>query len=312
MIPRESAIRITSDSFPNGPEELAKALSVIVSASPLVGVEGWCLRGVNTIVRVNSSSTKTRQRFTLAHELAHLILGTEPDVASEPFRSAVREEREADQLASEFLIPDSHLKSYLQDRLPVDAKTIARLANTANVSPLMAACRVVNAAGKLGLKNAAAVFFKGGVEQWRYSNGLQLGDEIAQLLWRDAVEQSPNLVRINSDDGNTLVGSIIDAQVYQVLLMQLLPEDEAKQESYDEKLGRLARFVFAGDYSFQQSVAASLGTVKRRCEGQSLSQAFAYFMKNYPGVKYKGDNSKSLQSERGQEYIRLYLQRWFN
>lgn len=43
MIHRESAIRITSDSFPNGPEELAKALSVIVSASPLVGVDHYTL-----------------------------------------------------------------------------------------------------------------------------------------------------------------------------------------------------------------------------------------------------------------------------
>lgn len=159
MISRTAAIRITSDSFPLGPEALAKELSVKVVASKLAGVEGWCLRGSNTIIRLNSGSTKHRQRFTLAHELAHLVLGSEPDVATEPFRSNRQEERDADQLASEFLIPDGKLTEYLRDKSPVDAKTLTRLARAAKVSPVMAACRVVNATDRLGLQNAAVVFF---------------------------------------------------------------------------------------------------------------------------------------------------------
>lgn len=182
MISREVAIGITSANFPHGPEELARHLQVEILASPLVGVEGWCIRGLKTIVRLNSSSSKYRQRFTLSHELAHLVLGTEPDIAMEPFRSNRREEREADQLASEFLIPDARLKSHLCGHLPVDAKILTRLAKAARVSPVMAACRVVSATHELGLQNAAVVFFIDGREQWRYSQGLRFDENAASAL----------------------------------------------------------------------------------------------------------------------------------
>lgn len=159
MISRKEALRITASSFPNGPEELAKRLDVEFFASPMVGVEGWCIRGVRSVIRVNSSSSKSRQRFTLSHELAHLVLGTEPDIATEPFRSDRSEERDADQLASEILIPDVELARHLGAQLPIDAKSLKRLSNIAKVSPVMAACRVVSATQQLGLQNAAVVFF---------------------------------------------------------------------------------------------------------------------------------------------------------
>lgn len=77
--------------------------------SPLNGVEGWCIRGPTTIVRLSQNSSEVRRRFTLAHELAHLVLGTDPDIALEPFRSDRLEEREADRLAAECLIPSIRL-----------------------------------------------------------------------------------------------------------------------------------------------------------------------------------------------------------
>lgn len=311
MISRKLALRITSENFPNGPEKLAEHLSVEVTTSPLVGVEGWCVRGVKTIVRLNSSSSKFRQRFTLAHELAHLVLGTEPDIATEPFRSDRQEERDADQLASIFLIPDAQLQTFVAHQLPIDAKILTRLAKAANVSPVMAACRVVNATKELGLKNAAVVFFVNGIEQWRYSHGLQFEKDEATSLLHDAVTNRPNLVREKNHDGNVIVGSIIDAQVYQVLLVQLLPESDAEQETYEEKLGKLANKVFGDDQSFRQSIAASLGIVKNKCAGKTLREAFEFFMKNYPGVKYTGLKASILQSQHGQEYIMLYLQKWF-
>lgn len=311
MISCEAALRITAEHFPRGPEELASRLGIEVEASRLVGVEGWCIRGDTTIIRVNSSSSKSRQRFTLSHELAHLVLGTEPDFAMEPFQSDRVEEREADKLASEFLIPDEQLKGHLRDHLPIDAKTLQRLARAAKVSPVMVACRVVSAADELSLKNAAVVFFIDGREQWRYSHGLQFDEDEAGSLLRAALDCQPNLVREKNHDGNIIVGSIIDAQVYHVLLIQLLSEDEATQETYEERMRSLATEVFGTDHSFRQSVAASLGTIKNKCAGQSLDDAFNYFVQHYLGVKYAGSRGRSLQSSPGREYVRLYLQRWF-
>lgn len=311
MISREAALRITAEHFPSGPEELASRLGIEVEASALVGVEGWCIRSANPLIRVNSSSPKSRQRFTLSHELAHLILGSEPDVATEPFKSDRAEEREADKLASEFLIPNEQLKGHLCDRLPIDARTLERLARAARVSPVMVACRVVSATDELRLKNAAVVFFIDGREQWRFSRGLQFDENGATSLLIAALDCQPHLVRENNHDGNIIVGSIIDAQVYQVLLIQLLSRDEATQETYEERMRSLAAEVFGTDHSFRQSVAGSLGTIKKKCAGQSLDDALNYFMQHYPGVKYTDSKGRSLQSPSGREYVRLFLQRWF-
>ena len=311
MISRTTAIRITTKNFPKGPEALAKHLGVVVRAAALEGVEGWCVLGPTTVIRVNSKSTLSRQRFTLAHELAHLVLGTEPDIASEPFRSNRKEERDADQLASEFLIPNEQLHAYLSDKLPVDAKTLGRLAKAANVSPVMAACRVVNATDELDLQNAAVVFFVDGREQWRYSHGLEFDERDAQRLFRLAMKHKPQLVREDNQDGNVAVGSIIDAQAYQVLLIQLLPEDQASKETVEEQVSRLAKKVFGDDLSFRQSVAAVLGSIKTKCSGQNLDDVCQFFFRQYVGPKYTGTNASALRSQSGREYVRLHLQRWF-
>ena len=312
MISRAKAIEICAENFPNGPEQLAAHLNVTVGRSPLQGVEGWCVRGVRTVIRINSASSTSRQRFTLAHELAHLVLGTEPDIAIEPFRSNNREERDADQLASEFLIPTDELSRHVRNELPIDARTLERLAKTANVSPVMAACRVVNATDELGLQNAAVVFFVDGSERWRYSHGLTFDEQSAAELLSEALANKPNPVRENNRDGNVIVGSIIDAQVYQVLLIQLLSEDTASQKTREERIGALAEHLFGDEQSFRQSVAASLGIVKQKCHGQSLAQAVAHFESNYLGRKYTGVREAKLRSASGRRYVRLYLERWFS
>ncbi len=279
--------------------------------SPLNGVEGWCIRGPTTIVRLNQNSSEFRRRFTLAHELAHLVLGTDPDVAFEPFRSDRAEEREADQLASEFLIPDGELTNRFYSGTPIDAKSLIRLAKTAKVSPVMAACRVVNSTEMLGFKNAAVVFFIDFEEQWRYSHGLNFDAKNASELLCEAIKCHPEVVRADNKDGNTVVGSIIDAQSYQVLLIQLLPPNQATQRTLEELIRELSVSLFGDDHNFRQSMAGSLGTIKNKCNGQTLDQAFDYFMQTYPDKKYTGDRAMRLKSSSGQRYIRLYLTKWF-
>ncbi len=252
MISREAALQITAASFPNGPETLAEYLSVQVGSAPLMGVEGWCIRGPKTIIRLNSSSTRFRQRFTLAHEMAHVILGTEPDIPCEPFHSDRQEERDADQLAAEFLISDARIKISLGNSLPVDAKTLERLAKEAQVSPVMVACRLVNATPQLGLINSAVVYFQNGEFQWRHSHGLTFNPNEAIEIFKKAFQCKPNPVRIENHDGHVVVGSIINAQVYQVLLIQLLSQENASQQTREERLRVLAIAHLVIDRPLQQ------------------------------------------------------------
>ncbi len=112
-------------------------MKVVVEHHPLTGTDGWCIqaKGHTPKIQINSNAVKARQRFTLAHELAHLLLGTDPEIVSQtilPFQSVKQEERAADALASELLIPLVHLKSLVSE-VPVDAKTIKSLAKKADV-----------------------------------------------------------------------------------------------------------------------------------------------------------------------------------
>jgi hypothetical protein len=85
MIPEAQARSFAVSAFPKAPEKLAKYLGVDVRLSPLSGCDGWCLvKGEKAIVHVNSKLSRVRQRFTLAHELGHLILGV-PSVIGETY-----------------------------------------------------------------------------------------------------------------------------------------------------------------------------------------------------------------------------------
>lgn len=105
---------------------------------------------------------------------------------------------------------------------------------------------------------------------------------------------------------------MIDAQDYQVLLVQLLPEEEATKETQEERIRSLASELFDNDSTFRPSIAGSLGVLKGKCQGKSLSEAVDFFYTQYVGVKYSGNREKVLLSTKGREYIRLYLERWFH
>ena len=312
MIALEESRQITAKAFPNGPEELLKRLGVEVYYANLVGVEGWCIRGPRTVIRINSRSTRYRQRFTLSHELAHLVLGTEPDIATEPFSNDSIEEREADNLAAEFLIPSDQLLKHIGGMVPIDAKSLNRLANAANVSPVMAACRVVKAGDVLGITHSAVLFFRNGKEEWRYSPDLIFDEGEPSEILRLAVISKPSPVRRDNSDGRILVGSIIDAQIYQILFIQLLPKGDAHQETFDEKLRRCGKELFENDNGFQSSLAGAFGNVKAKCFGQNIEQAIAYFYEKYVGIRYKYSREQKLQTNSGKEFVRLSLSKWFS
>ena len=315
MISREDAVALAESNFPKGPEALAAKLNVVVEVSALSGCDGWCVRlGTAAIIRINSTASISRQRFTLAHELAHLILGTKPDVASNPFQSDSREEREADALSAEFLIPAVKAREFVVNKLPVDARTLRRLAKAANVSPIMAACRIVNMADILGLMNAAVVFFdKSGEYQWRYSNGLRFSDAEAEALLKQTVATAPELVRAPNSDGNTVVASAIRADRYTAVFLQLLPTDVASRPTNEERTRELREQVFENDYSFQQSVAACVGIIRRQTKVDSLDRAIALFYERYltPGKKWTSSQRQKLLSDAGREFLGLELGKTF-
>lgn len=71
------------------------------------------------VICINKKLSGDRQRFTLAHELGHLVMHT--DIYQDDL---VRAEKEANEFASEFLMPERDIYAHLQEKL-----TIQRLAD---------------------------------------------------------------------------------------------------------------------------------------------------------------------------------------
>jgi Zn-dependent peptidase ImmA (M78 family) len=100
----------------------------------------------------NSNQTKQRQRFSIAHELAHFLLHPE-EVKKRGMvdRAAAlsltpEEERRADQLAADILMPEQIVREYVMEKgwsgTVLDRETILNIADKFNVSFPMAAIRL--------------------------------------------------------------------------------------------------------------------------------------------------------------------------
>lgn len=65
------------------------------------------------IVLVNKSFSNDRKRFTIAHELGHIIMHNERNFILPDYKTDKIKETEANQFASEFLMPESEIKNSL-------------------------------------------------------------------------------------------------------------------------------------------------------------------------------------------------------
>lgn len=107
--------------------------NVSVEYAPLDGRSGEArYEGGRYVLRVNSrNESRRRQRFTLAHELGHVILGhvtpkkpvyREPP-SNEPPRSASRQERDANLFAAATLMPSDAVLTAIHEGLHLNELT---------------------------------------------------------------------------------------------------------------------------------------------------------------------------------------------
>ena len=124
--------------------------TVIFDSIPITGVDGIAVNikvpGKVPVVFINVDTTDTRQRFTMAHELGHLVIPwhtgiNERSMTSEVSYSEI--EKEANRFAAELLMPNTYIKSIAikSDNL---AKAHKEVCKRLNVSPLAAATHIIN------------------------------------------------------------------------------------------------------------------------------------------------------------------------
>ncbi len=312
MISARQAGQFANLHFPEAPEKLVEHLGVIVRASPMDGCDGWCLTtGDKTIIRINSKLPAVRQRFTLAHELGHLILGV-PTVVGESFEDMIRsdsnDERRVNDLASELLLPLKLVKAALPAP-PVVAEALKKLAKKANVSELAAAIRVCNLAQQIGLVNASVVLFNGEQIRWQWSKTLKMSNDTAAGLLAETRKAAPSAFRLARKDGDVVVASTIENRLFgtAALFVQMLPAQFGMKPSPHERRTELETRLFENDTKLRQQVNGCFGSYKSHLEGKTMAEALAEFWTRY-GERLK---NTPLQSPAGREYVKLRLGEWF-
>lgn len=137
-----------------------KYAKIIYKSIPFDGVDGVCSNlktaGKTPIVIVNADSARTRQKFTLAHELGHIIipwhLGTFIDEIDEsavhPYNQYWELEREANKFASELLMPFDWIYSlYKKNSDP--AILLSQIREQCGVSEMAAKIRLQTAISEI-------------------------------------------------------------------------------------------------------------------------------------------------------------------
>lgn len=309
----EESRRIAADSFPDGPEKLAKVLGVEVRYAELSGREGWCwYGGPRTIVRVNTAAKPSRRRFTLAHELAHIVQGTAADIVnSAPFRSTKTEEREADRLAAELLLPLERLEASLDPTSTVDFKTLQRIAKAAKVSPITVACRVVKWTEQSQLNNSAVVFFENNdLYRWTLSSGPNLSEANAQALFHKLhdTNSSDALSRFQREDGSMIAASVLNAWEYKAMFVQVLPGESGHALSPEERLQLLRQRLFGSGSTFESRLAGWVNYIQQNSTGLTVSEAVQAFNDRYLDREHIAEDVRAkLANDDCQEFIRLKM-----
>ena len=314
MIEIDEALAIASKHFPHGPEELAKRLGAQIVYGGLDRLDGLRISiPGKMLIRINNTVSRERQHFTLAHELAHAIRGTKHTSSLDAVNmllSSRPEEKKANELAAEMLLPRGHLLR-LVHRLPIDTTRIRRIAKRARVSPIMAAYRLTNLVEDLNMPNAAVVFFGDNRKPSVWSKTLRIASDAAMQLSEKARANPRALYREPQAPGETITAAALRSQNGTALFVQLLPANVAARKTWDEKLKELADRLFADDASFRQSFSGTISQFTQHVTGLVLRNAVAQFNERYAD-RWSGAAGKRFRSPQGQEYLRMRLADWFD
>lgn len=311
----EEALIFAEEHFPNAPEWLVDFLEIEVKHSPL-NCDGWCLQfDDRAIIRVNSDMPDVRKRFTLAHELGHLIYGVKAVVGEfvNPFGRKNKEEKIIDRFAAELLLPERKVLDAITE-IPVTAKVLREFAKKAKVSQSTVALRVASLATQIGLNNASVAFYVDGEIKWQWSETLRMTGDTPTEILAECAKSFPNPARIPHEQNEVIVASFAENPNFntKILFLQLINESDGVKQLREEKLRELENFIFDNNREFRMSLQGCFGAFKSKVEELSLDEAIQLFNKTHLKSSERWGEAawKRLSSKKGQEYIELRLHPW--
>lgn len=170
MTPREQASKVLKQlnvrGIPIPVEDIALKLGAKLSYEPFEGkdeISGVLFRDGDTVViGINSAHPNTRQRFTIAHEIGHLVLHKGAIFVDKTVRlnrnslssmAIDSKEIEANQFAAELLMPAELVTEEARKRL----KKTGRLSELSLIDALASAFKVSTHAMEIRLTNLGIV-----------------------------------------------------------------------------------------------------------------------------------------------------------
>lgn len=163
------------------------------------GVAGICVTeqigGVAVILANSENQSRERQRFTLAHELGHLIVGDTSRVERSDTHSNSKSEVRANAFARHLLLPAAGIYAWLDGRDATNPETLAGLARYFGVSHTVALIqlwnlKLVTAAERRlleGVTAREAAARHGWFDQWRADEAGAHVRRVPSRLWQRAV-----------------------------------------------------------------------------------------------------------------------------
>ncbi len=155
---RELLCQFDPGGPPYDPYLVAQGMRVSVQETNLAGIEGYVeIEGGKYVAVISNNSQETRRRFTLAHELCHVLLmrkaedgkpvrlirfranGNLPGLHQDPV-----EESLCNYFAGELLMPSEEVRARLSSRV-VEPEVLLGLARAYDVSTQAAAIQIVRA-----------------------------------------------------------------------------------------------------------------------------------------------------------------------
>ena len=268
MIGRDEALALCEHHFPDGLERLIERLSVRVERSDIGDVDGWCysLPDGRRVVRLCSTKTRERQRFTLAHELAHFLIDSQSRrwaIFRDVYDPRSVEEREADELASRLLLPTKRVREVIGSYV-IDYRTIKRLMNKAKVSDIVVALRLAKSESLFDLDRPTIVRFDGDQISWSFPSSRDINRNLASHLFRAATQSPDKTVTKCEDDGTVVIGSRLPNINYPTLFYYHAAPDATNRSPIVEELNTLEEYLFSDDDPFRRSLNGCIGGNKKR------------------------------------------------
>ncbi|MCE9620839.1 MAG: ImmA/IrrE family metallo-endopeptidase [Actinomycetia bacterium] len=153
----DDLLRAVGESIPVDVGRVAEMVGVAtVETAPMIEDGRTMWTPIGPVIQLNPARPKTRQRFTLAHEIAHVVLGPSSDPDRVVYRRAmcdseIDEEHLCDAFAAALLMPRTWVNDQVRfwARPTFTLNLLRAMSGHAEVSISAAAARVTDVAGRL-------------------------------------------------------------------------------------------------------------------------------------------------------------------